>query len=64
MKTSSPPFHTGKFAERVTPIAGHETRRNNVFLYHETLLARNVAFDILTYDLTWIAGHEMRREQL
>jgi hypothetical protein len=28
-------------------------RRNYVFLYHETLLKRNVAFEILTCDLTW-----------
>jgi hypothetical protein len=27
--------------------------RNNVLLYHETLLKRNVAFEILTYDLAW-----------
>ena len=31
-------------------------RRNNVFLYHETLLKRNVAFETLTYDLVRKGG--------
>jgi hypothetical protein len=34
-------------------------RRNNVFLYDETLLKRNVACEILAYDLAW--GDQVRR---
>jgi hypothetical protein len=32
---------------------GAVAARNSIFLYHETLLKRTVAFEILTHDRAW-----------